>query len=107
MGLRRFKTNFVFPEDGRFISSKFDIDPCIHREDPLDQKNADWRTAFQLYIVDLNEVLYRLQLSKLLLTCKPGTLISLSLVANQLVIISLSLGHLLIHVIVTFKKVAK
>ena len=42
----------MFPEDGRFISSKFDMDPCIHGEDPLDQKNADGRTAFQLYIVD-------------------------------------------------------
>ena len=29
------------------------MDPCIHGEDPLDQKNADGRTAFQLYIVDL------------------------------------------------------
>ena len=38
------KTNFVFPEDGRFISSKFDMDPYIHGEDPLDQKNADGRT---------------------------------------------------------------
>ena len=32
------------------------MDPCIHGEDPLDQKNADGRTdrrtAFQLYIVD-------------------------------------------------------
>ena len=56
LGLRRYKTNFMFPEDGRFISSKFDMDPCIHGEDPLDQKNADGRmdrrTAFQLYIVE-------------------------------------------------------
>ena len=29
------------------------MDPCIHGEDPLEQKNADGRTAFQLYIVDL------------------------------------------------------
>ena len=29
------------------------MDPCIHGEEPLDQKNADGRTAFQLYIVDL------------------------------------------------------
>ena len=28
------------------------MDPCIHGEDPLDQKNADGQTAFQLYIVD-------------------------------------------------------
>ena len=28
------------------------MDPCIHGEEPLDQKNADGRTAFQLYIVD-------------------------------------------------------
>ena len=44
LGLRHYKTNFVFPEDGRFISSKFDMDPCTHGEDPLDQKNADGRT---------------------------------------------------------------
>ena len=28
------------------------MDPCIHGEEPLNQKNADGRTAFQLYIVD-------------------------------------------------------
>ena len=33
------------------------MDPCIHGEDPLDQKNADGRTAFQLYIVDHNAIL--------------------------------------------------
>ena len=40
----------MFPKDGRF---KFDIDPCIHGGDPLDQKlRTDVQTAFQLYIVD-------------------------------------------------------
>ena len=34
------------------ISIKFDIDPCIHSGDPLDQKTADGWMSFQLYIVD-------------------------------------------------------
>ena len=28
------------------------MDPCIHGEEPLDQKNVDGRTTFQLYIVE-------------------------------------------------------
>ena len=40
----------------RFVSCKFDVNPCIHGRDPRVQKTADGRTdrrtAFQLYIVD-------------------------------------------------------
>ena len=38
------------------------MDPCVHGEDPLDQKNTDGRmdrrTAFQLYIVDVDIYIY-------------------------------------------------
>ena len=45
------KINFVIPEDRRFVSCKFDVNPYIHGGDPHDQKTADGRKAFQLYIV--------------------------------------------------------
>ena len=32
------KMNFVIPEDRRFISCKFNVNPCIHGGDPCDQK---------------------------------------------------------------------
>ena len=35
------KINFVIPEDRRFVSYKFDVNPCIHGGDPRDQKTAD------------------------------------------------------------------
>ena len=38
------KINFFIPEDGFFVSNKFDIDPCTHGGDTLDQKTADGRT---------------------------------------------------------------
>ena len=44
LGLRPLKTNFMFLDDWRFISINFDIDPCIHGRDPLNQKTADGRT---------------------------------------------------------------
>ena len=34
----------MFPEDGRFILIQFNVDPCIHGGDPLDQKTADGLT---------------------------------------------------------------
>ena len=47
------------PEDIAITSSKSDVDPCSHGQDPDGQKSADRRdrqtdgqTAFQLYIVD-------------------------------------------------------
>ena len=58
------------------ILIKFDIDPCIHSGDPLDQKTADGWTSFQLYIVD-ERISYEL-----------------NFVVQQFEHISLSLGHL-------------
>ena len=44
------------PEDRAITSSKSDVDPCSHGQDPDHQKSADrqmdGQTAFQLYIVD-------------------------------------------------------
>ena len=38
------------------IKIQFDVDPCIHGGDPLDQKMwTDRWTAFQLYILDLSK----------------------------------------------------
>ena len=45
------ESNLLMPKD---ISSKFDIDPCNHCRDPLDTKNADRQTTFQLYLIDIS-----------------------------------------------------
>ena len=44
--LKTFKINFVIMKDRRIVLIKFDVDPCTHGENLLDQKSVDGQMVF-------------------------------------------------------------